>query len=394
MKPIIIFFAAFVSAPVMAQTTTLDITVPGTGNPVCSYITGPVTNGTTSGHLQATATSSSGAGCGTGSSGDVTFGPALPLSPQTTTVQSGNAVSYSFEALNATTCTAAITGAASGSFTGGSTLCSGTGASTCNNRLVTASASFTNTGSSNVADTVTLTCTGAAGQAQSIANVTVQPVGLPPPPGSCSRVIPGDGTSGVHSFTSQGTTSIKVGGDQHTITADMSQFASVFGSFPGRNGDIAYDNLPIGNYISLQFSLPSGFVENAPTLPIPYYQWLFMMGETGMDTKVSMSISTSCGDFSPTTISGSTVVNNCRKVGLKADGGVQFFAEGDPNSQCVLQDNVTYYLNLINANVTNVTPTGGSAASYRDGPGTHCGGKSTCSVPMINGPRVTYPQYP
>ncbi len=387
MKRLIIFCAAFVAAPTMAQTT-LDITVPGTGNPVCSYITGPVTNGATPGHLQATATSSSGAGCGTGSSGNVTFGPASSLSPQSTTVASGGSVSYSFEVLNATSCTAAITGAASGSFTGGSTLCSGTGSSTCSNRLVPASASFTNSGSTAVTDTVTLTCTGTSGQAQSVATVQVNGQGQGGGGGSCSVVVPGDPSGGVSSYTNQGTTTVRIGGDQHNQTSDMTNYVSVFGGFPG-NPNTAYDSLPINNYISMAFTPPAGFYANAP---IGWYLD-YSVGTSFDDTKVSMTISTSCGDFRPTT-GTSTVVKNCYKVGVIAQGFLQTFAQGDPLSQCVLTDGQTYYWNIINANISGLTATGGSAKSYKDGPGSQCTGKSACSVPLQNGPMITYPGYP
>ena len=382
MKRFAIFLAIF-GAPAMAQTT-LDITVPGAGNPVCSYITGPVTNETTPGHLQATATSSSGAGCGT-SSGGTTFGPASPLAPQTTTVASGSAVSYSFQALNATSCSGTISGGAPGSFAGGNLLCS---AGTCSNK-VTASASFTNPGSTSIVDTVTVTCTGSS-VAQSVANVTVSGVTQPPPPGSCPKVVAGDGTAGVTSFVSQGQASVRVGGDQHTISADMSSFASVLDAFPGRM-DTAYDNLPVNNYISMQFQPPAGFFANAPD---GWYQ-KFQMGTTGDDTKMSMTISTSCGDFSDPVDAGSSVVQGCRKVGGASQTGIIFSAQLIPGtSQCVLADNTTYYWNIINANVTGVTPTGGKASSYRDGAGSSCTGQGTCSVPIQNGPKRTYPGYP
>jgi hypothetical protein len=386
MKRLYIYLMALMALPAAAQTT-LDITVPG--DTVCSYATGPVTNEATPGHLQATATSSSGAGCGTGSAGNVTFGPASPLSPQATTLPlNTGSVSFSFQALNATTCSAAITGAATGSFTSGNPLCN---SATACGQLVTAPATFSNTGSATVTDTVTLTCTGSSGQAQSVATVKVPPPGQGPPPGSCPTVVKGDNTAGVTAFTSQGTTTVQVHGTRVPLVADMSSFASVFGSFPGRFGDIAYDSLPITNYISMQFTLPAGFVENAPA---GYYQWVESIGETDDNTKISMTISTKCGDFSPTTDSGSSVVKNCYATNLKFNGGIQFFAQGNPATQCVLSDSVPYYVNIINADISGVTSTGGTAASYRDGPGSKCAGKSACSVPIYNGPRVIYPQYP
>jgi hypothetical protein len=386
MKTFIAFLVALLSAPVMAQTT-LDITVPGTGNPVCSYITGPVTNESTPGHLQAMATSSSGAGCGVQGLGNVTFGPASPLSPQTSNLplNTGN-VNFSFQALNATSCSAAITGAAAGNFTSGSLNCTGTGCS----GPVSAVASFTNTSTTNAAtDTVTLTCTGTSGQATSIATVNVPKQGTTQG-GSCPTVVKGDGTAGVTSFGQQGSAQIRVGGDQHTITADMTSYSSVFSTtFPG-TGTIVYDILPINNYISMQVQPSTGFFAGASAI----WRSKIGVGTTDDDAKVSVTISRNCGDFSnPSTDLGSSVVPGCYKVGVIAEGGI---VSSSPlgSTQCKLSDLPPlqyYYFNLINANITNVTSTGGTASSYRDGPGSTCTGQSSCSVPIENGPVSSYP---
>ncbi len=385
MKRFIFLFSAFVGLPVAAQTT-LDITVPGPA--VCSYTTGPVTNETTPGHLQATATSSTGAGCGVpGSSGNVTFGPASPLSPQSTNLLTDTGtVNFSFQALNATSCTAAITGAATASFTGGNTLCTGSACSS----LVSAVASFSNPSTvSSATDTVTLTCTGGtSGQATSIATVNVPKKGTQ---GNC-RVIQADNSvAGLTQFTQQGQAQIRVGGDQHTITADMTSYAAVFGTFPS-TGQQAFDVMPIANYISMQVQPPAGFFAGASA------DWWSKIGPgtSNDDTKVSVTISTSCGDFSnPSTDSGSTVVPGCYKVGANAEGGVAFSAAPITGiSKCVLADlpaGKSYYFNLINANITNVTSTGGTASSYRDGAGSKCTGQAACSLPIENGPVSVYP---
>jgi hypothetical protein len=387
MKRLIILIAAVVGSPSMAQTT-LDITVPGTGQPVCSYITGPVTNETTPGHLQATATSSSGAGCGSQGVGNVTFGPASPLSPQTSNLAvSTGSVNFSFQALNATSCSAAITGAAAATITSGSLNCTGAGCS----GLVSAVASFTNTSTTNAAtDTVTLTCTGASGQATSVATVTVPKQGPVQTGGSCPTVVKGDGTAGVTSFGQQGSAQLRVGGDQHTITADMTSYSSVFSTtFPG-TGTIVYDILPINNYISMQVQAPAGFFSGASA----DWRSKIGVGTTDDDAKASVTISRTCGDFSnPATDPGSSVVPGCYKVGVIAEGGV-VFSSPLGSVQCKLADLPTgqyYYFNLINANITNVTSTGGTASSYRDGPGSTCTGQSTCSVPIENGPVSSYP---
>src|SRR6185369_16570579 len=96
--------ALLAGAPAQAQTT-IKITMPDSSS--CVYPTGPVSSNSTAGQLQATATAAgSGAGCtpiGVGSS--VSFVPASPLAPASTTLTSnaaGESATLTFQAVGAT----------------------------------------------------------------------------------------------------------------------------------------------------------------------------------------------------------------------------------------------------------------------------------------------------
>jgi hypothetical protein len=355
--------------------TTLDITVPG--NSVCSYQTGAVTNGSTSGHLQATATSSSGAGCGTGSSGNVTFGPAFPLTPSATQLNSNTgSVNFSFQALNASTqCVGSITGASGGSFVGSNTLCTG---SACGS-VVNAVANFTNSGSSQVTYNVGVTCTGASGQATSNATVTVPNTVST---GSCPTIA--STTSGITNFQQMTGSNVSVTftGTRGVVRGNIASFDSIFTPWPGNSGEIGIFTLPNNLYVSLQFTVPSNFFDLQP--PGFVGQYTIGEGTSGYSAPISMSISTTCGDFSSPTITGSTVLANCWKNNKVSDEGIVWHPDGTTGSGlCKLQEGKTYYLNFINANVSNVPPLGlGSASSTKT---SHCF-SGTCSDPISNGP--------
>src|ERR1700733_1568985 len=217
--------------------TTLDITVPGPA--VCSYQTGAVTNGSVSGHLQATATSSSGAGCGTGSSGNVTFGPAFPLTPAATTLPSNTgSVNFSFQALNATTqCLGSITGATGGAFVGGNTLCTG---SACGS-AVNVVANFINSGSTDATYNVGVTCTGSSGQATSNATVIVPTniiIG-----GPCPQIA--STTTGITAFQQwTGNQRVTFTSQRGVVTGNVASFNAIFTPWPGNSGEIGQFPLP------------------------------------------------------------------------------------------------------------------------------------------------------
>jgi len=119
----------------------------------------------------------------------------------------------------------------------------------------------------------------------------------------------------------------------------------------------------------------------AANKPNPLYG-AYESGETGNKANYSITISTSCGDFSnpatyPTT---STVVPGCWKNKLATKGLLQWNATG---ATCVLQNNKTYYLNFINGDISLVQPNGGGTASSTKTSG--CSG-GTCELPIYNGP--------
>src|SRR3954470_10942730 len=115
--------------------TSIKITMPDSTS--CTYPTGQISSNATPGQLQTTATGvGTGTGCGssipTGAL-PVSFGPASPLAPTAVTLQpstSGETTSFSFQAINATSCSGTITGTG-GVFTVGgtssTTFCSITG---------------------------------------------------------------------------------------------------------------------------------------------------------------------------------------------------------------------------------------------------------------------------
>ena len=351
--------------------TTLDITVPG--STVCSYQTGAVTNGSVSGHLQATATSSSGAGCGTGSSGNVTFGPAFPLTPSATTLPDNiGSVNFSFQALNASTqCVGSITGGTGGSFAGGNTLCTG---SACGS-VVNALANFANSGSGPITYNVGVTCTGATGQATSNATVIVPNIFTG---GSCAQIA--STTTGITSFQQwTGNQRVTFTSSRGVVTGNVASFNSIFTAWPGNSGEIGQFPLPTDKYVSLQFAVPSTYFDLQPQGFLGQY----MVGDTAFSAPISFSISTTCGDFSSPVQSGSTVLANCWKNKSTPNHGIVWHPYDGINTLCELHEGQTYYLNFINAAIDLVKPNGlGSASSTKNA---NCIG-NVCNDPISNGP--------
>jgi hypothetical protein len=72
-----------------------------------------------------------------------------------------------------------------------------------------------------------------------------------------------------------------------------------------------------------------------------------------------MSISTKCGDFSSETATGSSVV--CRGNLLTSDSAIAWY--GPNSATCALTAGTPYFLNIINADVSNVAPNGGGSAT-------------------------------
>ncbi len=346
-----------------------------TGNGDCTYTTSSaIKSNATPGQLETTGTLTSG-NCGSQSNLPVEFGPASQLAPSATTLPgTSGSVQYTFQPLHATQCTALFTGgngSSTASFTGGNPLCSGTA---CNN-LVTATANFNNGSTTDDANySVNVTCTGLGAQAVGTATVviphTVQA-------GSCPTIASSTPTIAAN-FTRL--TPIQqvnyFGSGYHNV--DPTQFGSVyFVPWPGTYNAIADFSLPVNKYLSMQFTVPSGYMANAPS----NLYGNIVPAESGYSAPVSITVSTSCGDFSdPSSYpSTSTVVTGC----YSNKGGINTGIQWRKTGSCVLQDNQTYFLNVVLGDVGAVTPGGGgSAASTRN---INKCSLSNCSVPVENG---------
>ena len=129
---------------------------------------------------------------------------------------------------------------------------------------------------------------------------------------------------------------------------DVTSFASAFQFagklWPGISGVVPMIPLPVNRYLALQFTVPS----NASATLLG----TFLVGDTGYSAPLSMTISTACGDFRDPA-AGSTVVAGCRKNAIAAHGGFSWHISGQG---CVLQPGRTYYLNIINADVSGALP--------------------------------------
>lgn len=352
----------FSSSFVYAQTT-LDITLQGGGT--CSYVTGPVSNGSSPGHLQATATSESGSGCSSGGTGSVTFGPASPAvaAPASLTNNTGTS-SINFQVLNADTCVGTFNPSTGASFTGGSTLCSKTGSTQCSSPI-SAIANFDNETGGAVTYGVTVTCNGTAGQAVSTTSVVV-----PAHIVSNCAIIANSAPTGQPFM--RATTAVWGPYNGTPTSQDATSFVKAFGdstypNWPGHPGLLQQFVLPSTSYISLAFTVPSTFYTGVNQNSYGSYR----VSISGYTAPISMSISTNCGDFSSPGSSGSSVV--CRG-NLLIGNGTSGITYGN-GQECPLTDGQSYFLNFINADVKNVTATGGTATTSANSKCT--GGKCT-----------------
>jgi hypothetical protein len=367
MQRILVLVLLLVSAA-WADAQTVKITT--TGGSTCTYPTGAVrSDPNTPGQLLAAATGpGQGAGCGS-SGGSVSFGPASPLAPATQTISNlGGAAALSFQPVNATSCTGSVTGGSGGAITGGNTICTGAACNAAQNISVLLSA---NTTQADILNTVSVTCSNTGGQVTSAASVTVPFV---PQSGVCKTI----NASPSGSFTQFTGTSVNVAYGGSTRLVDVSKFDSTFnGAWPGQYGLFAYFPLPTNRYISAKFTVPANYMTNFSGILYGKYT----VGQTGYSTPVAITISESCGDFSdPASFPGtSTVVSGCFANGAVTNAFLRWAATG----ACTLQSGKTYYLNIINANIANVTPNGGTATTTSDN--THCPG-GVCLDPIQNGP--------
>ena len=383
---------ALLTASATAQTT-IDLTNQA-GTATCSYPTGVISsNINTPGHLAAQLTGTpSGAGCSSGSSVPaVSFGPAAPLAASLTSIAGGTAVADTFTMLplNAVSCSAAISttsGSGTGTLTNGSSVCS-TQAACTSTTPFSIPATFTNTSTSATsAYNVTVTCNAAAGanpaSTSSSVSVTQAVASGGGGGGSCPTIA---GSNGVTSYSRWTGTQVVNYFGAGNKSVDVTSFNSVFGTgtgnlshWPGNSALTADFNLFTSSYIALQFTVPNGFMANYTGSDL----WgRYSLNTTGFSAPISMTISTACGDFSnpstyPTT---SKVVSGCWLNSSQSSGALTWTKS---DGTCELKDNTTYFLNIVNADISTAQPAGaGSMASTKNA---KCG--TSCSDPIVNGP--------
>ena len=391
MQRLLLLAALCVCATVSAQTV-IDVTLPNNAG-VCSYTTGPVTSGSTAGHLQATATTSTGS-CGssgpTSTDPPVSFGPASPLAPPTASLgNAGGQASFTFQPINATQCNANVTPSTGVTVT--NPICNG--AAACAGLQSFAPSFPANASNTDVTYTVGVSCTGLGSPNPGVASPATAQVTVSSTPvvnGTCPT-IPGSGA--ITSFT-QLTGNVNVNYySSGTHSVNITQYNSIFGqipstaAWPGNSGTTAVITLPTINYISAAFTVPPGYMASAPSNRYGEY---YLNPSAYSKAPVSMTISTSCGDFSnPATHASSTVVPGCYKNKATADTPIVYWENPNHTSpSCVLNDNQSYYLNIINADISNVQPivgntAGGTATTTKTATGATCT-TAGCTDPIEN----------
>ena len=185
--------------------------------------------------------------------------------------------------------------------------------------------------------------------------------------------IPGTGT--VTGWSQQtGNVVVDYFGDGN-IGVDVTKFDSIWSPMdPSAPWPAHYDtnaNIPltINKYISAEFTVPVGYFA---TQPADVYGNI-SVGESGFSAAVSMTISEHCGDFGQ--LEPTTVVTDCMKNKLSADGILTWRPPGTPG--CQLQEGHTYYLNVIDADISSFPATTTLRAQY-------CV-NDTCTTPIIDG---------
>ncbi|HST28196.1 MAG TPA: PKD domain-containing protein [Rudaea sp.] len=226
--------------------------------------------------------------------------------------------------------------------------------------------------------TVTLTVTDTAtNQTLNATNTVTVSAG-----GSCPTYA--SSTSGISNYTRlTGTQNVYYFGPTYTV--DITSFDSVFGAggtpsqqvWPGKKGLSGVITLATNKYVSLQFTVPAGFMELYPSGVYGKYT----LNTSQYSAPVGMTIITQCGDFSNPSAYPSTskVVSGCWINDLNSSNGALRWAN---TGACTLQDGATYFLNMINADISTAQPAGGGTLSSSKT--ANCG--SACTDPLTNGP--------
>jgi hypothetical protein len=167
-------------------------------------------------------------------------------------------------------------------------------------------------------------------------------------------------------------------------TRDVTSFPSVF-NIPGysiKPWPSFYNSPPVvklrtNNYLALQFTVPKPYF-SASNVPNPLYGNQ-QIGQSSWTVPVSMTIARACGDLGQ--LQPTTVVPGCR---INMAGANAFFSWSNSPGQCNLKDGETYYLNVIEADI--------SSYPYRSTAKAALCPQGACDTPFINGPG-SWPRY-
>jgi hypothetical protein len=185
-----------------------------------------------------------------------------------------------------------------------------------------------------------------------------------------------EGSGQVASWTRQtGTITVNYYGDGN-YNVDITNFDQVWdpivptAPWPGRYGQLADIPLTIDKYVSAEFTVPAGYFE---TQAQPLYG-NYSVGESNASARVSMTISEHCGDFGQ--LAPTTIVPTCIKNALAPDGVLRWTG-GSGATGCVLEEGKTYYLNIIDADISSfpATTTLSTKLCQND----------VCTTPILNG---------
>lgn len=166
-----------------------------------------------------------------------------------------------------------------------------------------------------------------------------------------------------------------------SASTDPTQFEYLFGgvtaplkAWPGAYGVVAAFALPVDRYASIGFVATPPYLASAATTLYGGYS----IESSGNEAPLSMTISTSCGDFGQ--MSPSTIVPGC--VFEAAMSGTLTWRAPTAAGTCRLQDGRQYFLNLIDADISALDQPGGTAVTTSNA---NCTG-GACVVAVTNGP--------
>jgi hypothetical protein len=208
-------------------------------------------------------------------------------------------------------------------------------------------------------------------------SATVQCPNVPPPPQGC-QVVPGISPTGAAMNYTRAVGYVSVGYFGYgAATRDITSWPSVF-DIPGyaiKPWPAYYNappvfNLRTNNYAALQFTVPKPYF-SASNVPVGLFG-NEQIGQSSWTVPVSMTIARACGDFGqvvPTTIPAGCSIN--------MGGANSFVTWSNIAGRCNLIDGVTYYLNIIEADISSFPAK--STAKTSLCPNGYCG------TPLVNG---------